>query len=90
MREVGAGGEGKARGTSSVDPKQGTWVDGEFTAMKNGTPIQVLYFFQQIANMHLLDFVCVQNKREFSVQVKNKPHVGIQNMRLFLVHQSSW
>jgi hypothetical protein len=68
-------------------------MDGEFTAMKKGSPFQVLYFFQQIANTHLLDFGCVQSKKELSVQVKagkNKPRVGIQNMRLFLVHQSSW
>ncbi len=35
-------------------------------------------------------FMCVQNKKELAVQVKNKPHVEIRNMRLFLVHQSSW
>jgi hypothetical protein len=36
------------------------------------------------------DYLCVQNKQEISVHVKNKPRVGIQNMALFLVHQSSW
>jgi hypothetical protein len=58
--------------------------------MKKRSPFQVSYFIQQIAYTHPLDFMCVKNKKEFSVQVKNKPRIGIQNMRLFLVYWTSW
>ncbi len=87
-REAGAGGEGIARGARTVDFKQETWEDGEFTAMNKGLPFQVRYFC--LKNMHPPDFFVCANKKEFSVKVKNNPHIEIQAMRLFLIHQFSW
>jgi hypothetical protein len=43
-REAAAGGEGNARGTRTTDFKQGTWEDGEFSAMNEESPFQERYF----------------------------------------------
>jgi hypothetical protein len=34
--------------------------------------------------------ITITVKRDSIVQVKNKPHVGTQYMRLFLAHWSTW
>jgi hypothetical protein len=83
-QEAGAWGEGRARGAKAIDFKQDRrgnsppWTRDRLP----GKGIFFLYFsfFKE----------CVQNKKEFSVQGKNKPRVGTRNMRLFLVHLSSW
>jgi hypothetical protein len=75
---VVAGGEGNVRGTRAVGFKQETWEDGEFATMNKGSPFQVSYFLS--ANTRLLNFLCVQDKQEFSVLVKNIKCVGIRNM----------
>jgi hypothetical protein len=60
--------------------------------MSKRLPFQVReYIF--VKNMHPL-IICLcclcSEKRILSVQVKNKPSVGIQIMCLFLVHPSTW
>ncbi len=63
----------------------------EFNTMNKGPPFQLRVFLSFLSlflkvNMHP-PVIClrVQNKKELSVQVKNKPCVGIQIVHLFLV-----
>ncbi len=66
------------------------------STMNKGPPFQVrvfLFFFLSLStvNTHLTVIcLCVQNRKELSVQVKNKLCVRIRIMRLVLVHQSTW
>jgi hypothetical protein len=86
------GGKAGARGAKAVDfEQQGTCEDGEFTIVRKGSPFQIRIFFPLSKNtLAWIYCICVQIKKEFSVQVKKKPCVGIRTMHLFLVHQSSW
>ncbi len=77
-KEVGAGDEGNVRGTRAVGFKQETWEDGEFATKNKGSPFLLSHFLS--AKTHLLNFLCVQDKNEFSVLVKNIQCVRIQNM----------
>ncbi len=50
----------------------------ELATMSKGSPFQVRCLF--LVNMYPLDFyMCVQDKKEFSVQVKNRIRVRILN-----------
>jgi hypothetical protein len=71
--------------TSSKGPE---WIRIRRHEKGIGFPSKLLLLAK--SKYHPLDLMCVQNKKEFSVQVKNKPRVKIQNMHLFLVHQFSW
>jgi hypothetical protein len=90
----GCGGEGRARGTKAVDFKQKNLRGREIRHHGQGTAFQVSVFsflFLSLIRTHRLMIDCMcKIKKEVSVQVKNKSRVGTQNMRLFLVHQSSW
>jgi hypothetical protein len=74
-QEAGAWGEGRARGAKAIDFKQ--------DRRGNSPP----WIRDRLPGKGK---ECVQNKKEFSVQAKKKPRVGTRNMRLFLVHLSSW
>jgi hypothetical protein len=56
----------------------------------NTFPRVFLSFFLQIKIAPAHDYLGVQNKKEFIVQVKNKPCIGNRIIRLFLVHWSTW
>ncbi len=84
---VSTGGERKRKGRKAVDFEQGTWVAGKFATMKEGLPPQVSGFliFNQLVKCTLILNTCVySNKKELSVQVKNKPSVKIWNIFLSL------
>jgi hypothetical protein len=64
-----------------------------FATMSKGPPFQVRVFtFLDIKCILgiVITCICVLDKKKLSVQVKYKPSVGIGNMRLFLLRQSTW
>ncbi len=87
-KQVGGGGVQRQL-TSSKGPER---IGNSTPWKRDRHPCKGIFFlyflFQNDAPVR--NCLCVQNKKEFSVQVKHKPRVGIRNMPLFLVHQSSW
>ncbi len=87
----GGGGEGWARGVKAFDWKQGTWEDGntpQYNEQETGFPRKGIFSFFLSKYAPALNLIlCVHNKKELSMQVENKPRVGI--MRLFLVNWST-
>jgi hypothetical protein len=93
-REAGAGGGERSRGTKQLTSSKGHERMGiRHHELETAFPSKGIFFllsFFSSKNAPAHDCLCVQNKKELSVKVKNKPWARIRIMSLFLVHLPTW